>query len=95
MWHAFANALIGSAHIENAAITNAKIHNLTADKIRSAEIKGQDIQVGLGGGVAVKLGALASMVLLILEKVLLLVETEASFLRRTTEGYTLMMANLY
>jgi len=50
MWHAFANALIGSAHIENAAITNAKIHNLTADKIRSAEIKGQDIQVGLGGG---------------------------------------------
>ena len=46
MWHAFANALIGSAHIENAAITNAKIHNLTADKIRSAEIKGQDIQVG-------------------------------------------------
>ena len=50
MWHAFANALIGSAHIENAAITNAKIHNLTADKIRSAEIKGQDIQVGLDGG---------------------------------------------
>ena len=50
MWHAFANALIGSAHIENAAITNAKIHNLTADKIRSAEIKGQDIQVGLDAG---------------------------------------------
>ena len=49
MWHAFANALIGSAHIENAAITNAKIHNLTADKIRSAEIKGQDIQIGLSG----------------------------------------------
>ena len=46
MWHAFANALIGSAHIQDAAITNAKIHNLTADKIRSAEIYGQDIQVG-------------------------------------------------
>mgnify|MGYP003638753604 CR=1 FL=1 len=46
MWHAFANALIGTAHIQEAAITNAKIHNLTADKIRSAEIFGQDIQVG-------------------------------------------------
>lgn len=46
MWHSFANALIGTAHIQNAAITNAKIHNLTADKIRSAEIYGQDIQVG-------------------------------------------------
>ena len=46
MWHSFANATIGSAHIQNAAITNAKIHNLTADKIRSEEIYGQDIQVG-------------------------------------------------
>ena len=46
MWHSFANATIGTAHIQNAAITNAKIHNLTADKIRSAEIYGQDIQVG-------------------------------------------------
>ena len=46
MWHSFANATIGTAHIENAAITNAKIHNITADKIRSAEIIGQDIQVG-------------------------------------------------
>lgn len=51
MWHAFANALIGSAHIQEAAITNAKIHNLTADKIRSAEIFGQDIQVGGTGRV--------------------------------------------
>jgi hypothetical protein len=49
MWHAFANATIGTAHIQDAAITNAKIHNLTADKIRSAEIQGQDIQIGLGG----------------------------------------------
>ena len=46
MWHSFANAVIGSAHIEDAAITNAKIHNLTADKIRSAVIQGQDIQIG-------------------------------------------------
>ena len=46
MWHSFANATIGTAHIEEAAITSAKIHTLTADKIRSAEIKGQDIQVG-------------------------------------------------
>jgi hypothetical protein len=46
MWHAFANALIGTAHIQEAAITNAKIHNLTADKIRSAQIFGQDIEVG-------------------------------------------------
>jgi hypothetical protein len=51
MWHAFANALIGSAHIQEAAITNAKIHNLTADKIRSAEIFGQDIEVGGTGQV--------------------------------------------
>jgi len=46
MWHAFANATIGTAHIQKAAITNAKIHNLTADKIRSAEILSQDIQIG-------------------------------------------------
>lgn len=46
MWHSFANATIGTAHIEEAAITSAKVHTLTADKIRSAEIKGQDIQVG-------------------------------------------------
>lgn len=46
MWHSFANATIGTAHIEEAAITSAKVHTLTADKIRSAEIRGQDIQVG-------------------------------------------------
>ena len=46
MWHAFANATIGTAHIEEAAITNAKIHNLTADKIRSSIIQSQDIQIG-------------------------------------------------
>ena len=50
MWHAFANATIGTAHIQDAAITNAKIHNLTADKIRSAEIQGQDIQIGPSAG---------------------------------------------
>jgi hypothetical protein len=46
MWHAFANASIGTAHIREAAITSAKIHTLTADKIRSAEVRSQDIQVG-------------------------------------------------
>ncbi len=49
MWHAFANATIGTAMIEDAAISNAKIHNLTADKIRSAVIQGQDLQVGGDG----------------------------------------------
>lgn len=49
MWHAFANATIGTAMIEDAAIDNAKIHNLTADKIRSAVIQGQDLQVGGDG----------------------------------------------
>jgi hypothetical protein len=46
MWHAFANASIGTAHIREAAITSAKIHTLTADKIRSAEVRSQDIQIG-------------------------------------------------
>ena len=46
MWHAFANATIGTAMIEDAAIDNAKIHNLTADKIRSAVIQSQDLQIG-------------------------------------------------
>lgn len=50
MWHAFANATIGTAHIQDAAITNAKIHNLTADKIRSEVIQGQDIQLAEAGG---------------------------------------------
>lgn len=51
MWHAFANASIGTAHIREAAITSAKIHTLTADKIRSAEVRSQDIQVGGTGQV--------------------------------------------
>lgn len=63
MWHTFANAVIGTAHIQDAAITNAKIHNLTADKIRSAEIRGQDIQVGGDGQVrSFEFGGLDSMV---------------------------------
>ena len=63
-WHTFANALIGTAHIQDAAITNAKIHNLTADKIRSAEIRGQDIQVGGEGQIrSFEFGGLDSMVL--------------------------------
>ena len=63
MWHTFANAVIGSAHIQDAAVTNAKIHNLTADKIRSAEIRGQDIQVGGDGQIrSFDFGGLDSMV---------------------------------
>lgn len=51
MWHAFANATIGTAHIQEAAITSAKIHTLTADKIRSAELRSQDVQIGGTGQV--------------------------------------------
>ncbi|NDB80174.1 hypothetical protein EB155_09950, partial [archaeon] len=36
-YHAFANALIGTAQISDAAITNAKIQDLTADKITAGE----------------------------------------------------------
>lgn len=50
MWHSFANATIGTAHIQNSAITNAKIHNLKADKIRAGIILGQDIQVETSNG---------------------------------------------
>lgn len=46
MWHAFANASIGTAHIQNAAITNLKIHTMTADKITAGEIHSEDVQIG-------------------------------------------------
>ena len=36
-YHAFANALIGTAQISDAAITDAKIQNLTADKITAGQ----------------------------------------------------------
>ena len=51
VWHSFANATIGTAQIENAAIVDAKIKTLTADKITAGVIQGQDVQVGGTGQV--------------------------------------------
>lgn len=48
VYHAFANALIGTANIAEAAIVDAKINTLTADKITAGEIKGHEIKVGFG-----------------------------------------------
>tara|TARA_B110000444_G_C18848962_1_gene604041 strand:- start:118 stop:6006 length:5889 start_codon:yes stop_codon:yes gene_type:complete len=49
VYHAFANALIGTASIANAAIENAKIKDLSADKITAGEIKTADIQISYDG----------------------------------------------
>jgi len=46
VYHAFANALIGTANIAEAAIVDAKINSLKADKITAGEIKGHEIVVG-------------------------------------------------
>ena len=43
--HAFANALIGTASIENAAIKTAHVNDLSADKITAGQIKGHRIEV--------------------------------------------------
>ena len=55
VFHAFANALIGTANIAEAAIVNAKINDLKADKITAGLIKGQDIRItqlaGTQGGI--------------------------------------------
>jgi hypothetical protein len=48
-WNALANAVIGTAWIQNAAITNAKISELNADKIRSGSITSQVITLDSGG----------------------------------------------
>lgn len=45
VYHAFANALIGTANIANAAIRTAHVHDLSADKIRAGTIDGHDIQI--------------------------------------------------
>lgn len=42
---AFANALIGTANIAEAAIKTAHIHDLSADKITAGQIKGHRIEV--------------------------------------------------
>ena len=46
MWHAFANALIGTAMIENAAIVNATINDVSADKMTAGTIFGHEISIG-------------------------------------------------
>lgn len=43
--HAFANALIGSASIDKAAIISAHVNDLSADKITAGEIKGHKIEI--------------------------------------------------
>ena len=55
VYHAFANALIGTASIANLAVESAKIKDLSADKITAGEIKTADIQIskGIGGDVGV------------------------------------------
>lgn len=50
VFHAFANALIGTANIAEAAIVDAKINDLKADKITAGEIKGHEIMIGSQGG---------------------------------------------
>ena len=50
VYHAFANALIGTANIAEAAIVDAKINDLKADKITAGEIKGHEIMIGSQGG---------------------------------------------
>ena len=55
-WNSLANAVIGSAWIQNAAITNAKIESLAADKIDAGTIESKEIVLG-GGGVFKSSGA--------------------------------------
>ena len=45
VYYAFANALIGTANIEQAAIKTAHVNDLSADKIRAGTIDGHDIQI--------------------------------------------------
>jgi hypothetical protein len=57
VYHAFSNALIGTANIAEAAIIDAKINSLKADKITAGEIKGHEIIVGSNQG---QYGSIAS-----------------------------------
>ena len=57
VYHAFANALIGTANIAEAAIVDAKINSLKADKITAGEIKGHEIIIGSSQG---QYGSIAS-----------------------------------
>lgn len=49
-WNALANAIIGSAWIEDLAVTNAKINDLSADKITAGTIDSDIITLGEVGG---------------------------------------------
>jgi predicted phage tail protein len=48
-WNALANALIGTAYIQNLAVTDAKITSLTVDKITSGSITSKTITLQSGG----------------------------------------------
>lgn len=50
-WNALANAMIGSAYIENLAVTNAKISDLAVDKLTSGTISAQVITMAASGAV--------------------------------------------
>ena len=45
-WHAFANAVIGSAMIDEASIKSAHVNDLTADTITGGTIQGHEIILG-------------------------------------------------
>lgn len=49
-WNSLANAVIGSAFIQNTAITNAKIQDLKVDKLLGGSITGKEI-ILIGGSV--------------------------------------------
>ena len=48
-WNGLANAVIGTAYIQDAAINNAKISEVYADKIRTGSITSQTITLDSGG----------------------------------------------
>jgi predicted phage tail protein len=47
-WNAMANALIGTAYIENLAVTNAKILSLAVDKLTAGTINAKEIIIAGG-----------------------------------------------
>ena len=59
-FHVFANALIGTANIAEAAIIDAKIKDLSADKITAGQIKGHRLEIINSGSDQSTYGSLAS-----------------------------------
>ena len=59
-FHVFANALIGTANIAEAAIIDAKIKDLSADKITAGKIKGHRLEIINSGSDQSTYGSLAS-----------------------------------